>query len=369
MRVNIFDLKRDHEEIQGRLVEIFDTVLSQGEYILGKEVKAFEDAFAAYIGVRYAVGVNSGTDAIKIGGLSLGLQVGDRVVTTPNTYVSTAMSLSIHGITPVFCDIELETYNMDPEKLNDLLKKEKGIRVCIPVHLYGHACRIDAILDVCSRFGARVFEDACQAHGARYKDRKVGTFGSASAFSFYPTKNLGCYGDGGIVVTDSEEVYARALMFRAYGQEAKHMHAIEGFNSRLDEVQAAILRYKLEKLDAWNEKRRRIADLYRKELGGTPLILPMEASWAYHVYHLFVVRAEEREALIRHLEGDGISTLIHYPIPIHLQKVYRELGYEKGSFPHAEKAAREIISLPMYPSLKDDEVHYVCESIRKFYGM
>jgi dTDP-4-amino-4,6-dideoxygalactose transaminase len=369
MIVNIFNLERDHEEIKSEIVGRFEDVLSSGEYILGKEVKAFEESFAAYIGAKYAIGVNSGTDALKIGGLSTGLQRGDKIITTPNTYISTAMCFSIHGITPLFCDIELDTYNMDPKQLEDLLKKEKGVKLCIPVHLYGHPCRIDEIRDICIRYGVKILEDACQAHGAKYKDSMVGILGDVSAFSFYPTKNIGCYGDGGIIVTDSEEIYNKAIMLRAYGQEAKHVHAIEGFNSRLDEIQASILRLKLGLLDRWNTKRRHFAWLYSRDLADTPLVLPDEAPWAYHVYHLFVVRAKKRDELMGYLKEKGISTLIHYPTPIHLQQVYEHLGHKKGTFPNSETAAEEIISLPMYPSLREDEVVYVSKCIREYYGI
>jgi len=369
MEVKIFDLERDHQDIKDKLLECVRGVLSNGEFVLGKEVRTFEEAFANYIGVKYAIGVNSGTDAIKIGGLSLGLKPGDALITTPNTYISTAMGLSIHGIRPVFCDIELETYNMDPEMLDNVLSNERDVKLCIPVHLYGHPCKMDEILDVCKRYGVSVLEDACQAHGALYKGKKVGGLGNAAAFSFYPTKNLGCYGDGGIITTDFEEVYEKALMLRAYGQTAKHVHSIDGFNSRLDELQAALLLLKLERLDYWNNKRRHIAWLYRRELDGTPVVLPDEASWAHSVYHLFVIRVKERDELMRYLKEKDVSTLIHYPTPIHLQGVYRQLGYSEGAFPRAESCAKEIISLPIYPSLTEDEVVYVSACIREFYGM
>ena len=369
MKVNVFDLERDHQDVKAELLKVFEEVLSRGEYVLGAEVKALEEAFAEYIGTKYAVGVNSGTDALKIGGLATGLKAGDKIVTTPNTYISTAMGLSIHGITPVLCDIELDTYNMDPGCLKEILGKEKGIRLCIPVHLYGHSCRMDEVMDACREHGVKVMEDACQAHGTLYKDRKVGAIGDVSAFSFYPTKNLGGYGDGGIILTDTDDIYQRAMMLRVYGQESKHVHVIEGFNSRLDEMQAAMLRVKLGSLDYWNKRRRHIAWLYRRELEGTPLVLPDEAPWTYHVYHLYVVRSKQREELMKYLREKDVGTLINYPTPIHLQKVYKHLGYEEGSFPKSEEAAKEIISLPIYPSLKEDEVIYVAKCIREFYGL
>ncbi|MCX8023107.1 MAG: DegT/DnrJ/EryC1/StrS family aminotransferase [Syntrophorhabdaceae bacterium] len=369
MNVKIFDLERDHGEIKEQLVETFKDLISAGEYVLGSKTEAFERDFASYLGVKYAIGVNSGTDALKIAGLSLGLKPGDKIITTPNTYISTVMSLSVHGIKPVFTDIELDTYNMDPAKLEETLSVEQGVKLCIPVHLYGHPCPMDEIIGICRRFGVKIMEDACQAHGAMYKDRKVGTFGDASAFSFYPTKNLGCYGDGGMVVTDSSEVAEHARMLRIYGQEGKHIHVIEGFNSRLDEMQAALLKVKLPFLDRWNKKRRHIAWLYTRELIDTPVVLPQEESWAYHVYHLYVIRTEKRDGLMEFLRKRGVTTLIHYPTPIHLQRVYDHLGYKRGAFPNAEKAAEEILSLPMYPSLTEDEVMYVASSIREFYGL
>jgi len=368
MLVRMFDLGRDHQEIKGELVKIFKDVLSKGEYILGKEVKAFEEVFAQYIGVKHAVGVGNGTDALRIGGLACGVKAGDKFVTTPNTYIASAMALSMQGLIPKFCDIEVETYNMDPESLESVLSKGKGIKLCIPVHLYGHPCRMDEILDICKRYNVTVMEDACQAQGTLYKEKKIGSFGDVSAFSFYPTKNLGCYGDGGIVLTDSDDINEKALMLRNYGQISKHVHTIEGFNSRLDEMQAAILRFKLEKLNHWNERRRHIASIYRRELEDTPLLLPLEAPWAYHVYHLYVVRVKKSDELMRYLSEQGVSTLIHYPTPIHMQKVYKHLGYKHGDFPNAEKVVKEIISLPMYPSLKEDEVLYICGRIRAFYG-
>lgn len=368
MNVRIFNLDRDHAEIKEDLIEAFKKVLSDGEYVLGKEVAALEADFADYVGVKYAVGVGNGTDALRIGGLSLDIKPGDRFVTTPNTYIASAMALSIHGLVPRFCDIELETYNMDPEKLRDLLRKEKGVKLCIPVHLYGHPCKLDEILSICKEQGIQVMEDACQAHGAFYKEKKVGSFGDVAAFSFYPTKNLGCYGDGGILVTDSESIFRKATMLRNYGQSDKHIHDIEGFNSRLDELQAKLLSLKLKHLDSWNDSRRHIALLYTKELEGLPVTLPDEAPWAHHVYHLYVIRSKERDALRRYLDDRGVSTLIHYPVPIHLQKVYQSLGYAIGSFPNAELSAQEIISLPMYPTLKEDEILYICACIRSFYG-
>jgi len=367
--VKIFDLEREYDANRESLLKIFDRVGRSGEFIMGKEVKAFEEAFAKYIGVHFAVGVGSGTDAIRLGGLALGLKPGDKIVTTPNTYISTAMGLSVHGVVPVFCDIDPDTFNMDPFSLKEVLKREKGVKVCIPVHLYGQSCEMDEILEVCERYGVKVFEDACQAHGALYKGRKIGTFGSAAAFSFYPTKNLGAYGDGGAVVSADRSIYDEVCKLRIYGQIDKHVHAVEGFNSRLDEVQAAILSHKLAFLDENNEKRRHLADIYRWDLDDeTPVRLPKELPYAHHVYHLFVVRSSERDALASFLKSRKVGTLVHYPTPIHLQEVYQRLGYKKGAFPEAERAASEILSLPIYPTMKDEEAIAVTGAIKAYYG-
>ncbi|MGD0231708.1 MAG: DegT/DnrJ/EryC1/StrS family aminotransferase [Syntrophorhabdales bacterium] len=367
--VKIFDLQREYEGLKGELAALFDRVCGSGEFILSREVAAFEEAFARYMGVHFAAGVGSGTDAIRIGGLALGLKTGDKIVTTPNTYVATVMALSIHGIVPVFCDIDPETFTMDARALKEVLRREKGVKVCIPVHLYGHPCNMDEIADVCGRFGVTIFEDACQAHGALYRGRKVGTFGVASAFSFYPTKNLGAYGDAGGIITAERAVYDAICALRNYGQKGKHLHHVDGFNSRLDELQAAILSLKLPRLDASNERRRHLATIYRLDLEDeTPLVLPSEKPWAYHVYHLYVVRAPDREELSAHLLARGIGSLVHYPTPIHLQEAYNGLGYKRGAFPEAEKAASEILSLPLYPGLTDEEAVEVSSAIKAFYA-
>lgn len=367
--IRTFNLQRDSKDIKDELREAFFEVLDSGEFVLGEQVSLFEKEFSQYIGTKYGIGVASGTDAIRIAALALGLKKGDKFVTTPNTYIATSMSLSVLGCIPVFCDIEEETYNMDPELLEDILKRDGKIKLCIPVHLYGHPARFDEIKEICSRFGVLVLEDCAQAHGARYKDSRVGSLGDASAFSFYPTKNLGCFGDGGMVLTSSYEVYEKALMLRNYGQKEKHVHIIEGFNSRLDELQAAFLRKKLPLLDSQNEKRRHIAWLYKKELMDLPIVLPKEEDWAYHVYHLFVIRTERRDELMAYLRECGIHTLVHYPTPIHLQPAYSYLGYRKGDFPRAEKVSSEVLSLPIYPSLKEEEVYKVTYSIRKFFTL
>lgn len=368
MHVPIFDLSREYRQRREDLMRIFDDVASKGDFVLGAEVRAFETEFTDYIGARFCAGVGSGTDAIRIGGLACGLVEGDKVATASNTYIATVMALSPHGIVPVLCDIEPETYTMDPEMFEEILKKEKGIKLCIPVHLYGHPARMDEINTLCADHGVSVFEDACQAHGALYKGQKVGTLGMAAAFSFYPTKNLGCLGDGGAVATNGQAVYDKITAMRNYGQKEKHAHETEGFNSRLDELQAAVLRYKLTYLDESNQKRRKIAGVYQEGLQDLPITLPREEEWAYHVYHLYVIRCKERNDLAAYLKECGVTTLIHYPTPIHLQGAYRSLGYRSGDFPVSEEASRQILSLPMYPGLRREEVEYVCASIKAFYS-
>jgi dTDP-4-amino-4,6-dideoxygalactose transaminase len=368
MHVPIFDLSREYGQRREDLKRIFDDVSSKGDFVLGSEGRAFETEFADYTGTRFSAGVGSGTDAVRIGGLACGLVAGDKVVTTPNTYIATIMALSPHGIIPLLCDIEPETYTMDPECLEETFRKEKGIKLCIPVHLYGHPGRMDEISRLCADYGATVFEDACQAHGALYKGQKVGTFGMAAAFSFYPTKNLGCLGDGGAVVTNSRDIYDNITALRNYGQKTKHVHEAEGFNSRLDELQAAVLRYKLTYLDESNQKRRKIAGVYRGGLQDLPITLPREQEWAHHVYHLYVIRCKERDELAAYLKECGVATLVHYPTPIHLQGAYRGLGYRSGDFPVSEEVSRQILSLPMYPGLRREEVDHVCASIKAFYS-
>jgi dTDP-4-amino-4,6-dideoxygalactose transaminase len=369
MQVPIFDLSREYGQMRQDLLRIFDEVATRGDFILGGAVRLFEADFARYVGAQFSAGVGSGTDAVRIGGLACGLARGDKVVTTPNTYIATVMALSPHGIVPVLSDIEPETYTMDPGRLEEVLKREKGIRLCIPVHLYGHPARMDEIGALCAAHGVSIFEDACQAHGALYKGKMVGIFGMAAAFSFYPTKNLGCLGDGGAVATNSRAVYDKITALRNYGQNEKHVHETEGFNSRLDELQAAILSYKLAFLDESNRKRRALAEAYQDGLKGTPLVLPREEEWAYHVYHLYVVRSEERDRPAAYLKERGVTTLIHYPTSIHLQGAYKHLGYRPGDFPVSEEVSRQILSLPMYPGLTQDEVLYVCNSIKAFYSL
>jgi dTDP-4-amino-4,6-dideoxygalactose transaminase len=369
MRVPFLDLARQYRQLREEIDRGIGRALSSGWYILGEELAAFEREFAAYCGARHAVGVGSGTDALHLALRACGIGPGDAVITAPNTAVPTACAISSAGARPVFVDIDPETYTLDPERLRAYLKAQPPstrARAIIPVHLFGHPADMDPILEVAVEYGLKVIEDAAQAHGAEHAGRKVGRLGDAGCFSFYPTKNLGAYGDAGMVVTDSDEVAHRVRMMRNYGEEAKYRNRTRGFNSRLDELQSAILRIKLGYLEAWVAARRDLARLYGERLARTPLVLPIESPRTKHCYHLYVVRSADRDRLRRHLEEHGIGTGTHYPMPVHYQEAYRDLGYASGDFPHAERSCREILSLPLYPELAEEEVRYVCSAIGRF---
>jgi dTDP-4-amino-4,6-dideoxygalactose transaminase len=340
-----------------------ERVLQSGWYILGKEVGAFEREFADYCGVQHAVGCASGTDAIALALMALGVEAGDEVVTVANTAVPTVSAISMTGATPVFVDVD-ENLLMDAGKLESVITERT--KVVIPVHLYGQMADMEAILSIVEKHDLRLVEDACQAHGAEYKGRRAGSWGSLGCFSFYPTKNLGCYGDGGAVTTDDKELYDRLVMLRNYGQEKRYYHTIKGINSRLDEIQAAVLRVKLTHLDDWNRKRRQVAEWYGEALGDA-CTRPSERPDTYHVYHLYVVRTKDREGVKEFLESKGITTLMHYPVPVHLQGAYADLGYRAGDLPVTETAAGEILSLPIHPAVTRDGVRYVGTKIREYF--
>ena len=337
-------------------------VLDSGWFVLGEQVEAFEREFAEYCGARYAVGVGSGTEALHLGLLALGVEPGDEVITVAFTAVPTATAIWLAGARPVFVDVDSGTYTMDPSQVEDRITPRT--KVILPVHLYGHPADLDPLLDVAKRHGLGVLEDAAQAHGARYRGRPIGSIGDATAFSFYPTKNLGACGDGGMVTTSDPKLAEKLRLLRNYGQRSRYVHEVQGANSRLDEVQAALLRVKLGKLEGWNAERRRRADEYRARL--RRVVVPREESWARHVWHLYVVRSEQRDALQEHLRARGVGTLIHYPTPVHLQPAFRGLGLREGSLPNTERLAGEILSLPLYPELPLSDVAYVAEQVNAF---
>ncbi len=349
------------EEIMARLASI----MTSGAFIGGAAVEAFEREFADYIGVRYAVGVANGTDAITLALKSLGIGRGDEVITAANTFIATIESILHVGGRPVLVDVDT-MYNMDPGQIERAITDHT--KAVIPVHLYGQPADMEPILEVARKHRLVVVEDAAQAHGAKYRGACVGTFGNAGCFSFYPSKNLGAFGDAGAIVTDDCGVYQTLLKLRNHGSVRKYEHDIVGYNSRLDSIQAAVLSIKLKQLDCWNKRRQDLARLYCDLLARIPgVVAPTTTSDRSHVYHLFVIRVgQSRGELQEHLQRRGISTGIHYPQPVHLTKALGHLGYSKGSFPNAERYARSILSLPMYPEMTVDDVQYVVACIREY---
>jgi dTDP-4-amino-4,6-dideoxygalactose transaminase len=356
------DLKLQYQALKVELDGAIQSVLDKGWFILGESVAAFEREFAAYCGVGHAVGVANGTDALQLALTALGVGPGDEVITAPNSATFTALAISASGATPRFVDIDPETYNLDPTKLEAAIGPRT--RAVMPVHLFGQPADMDAILAIARRHNLLVVEDAAQAHGAMYRGRRVGTLGDAGCFSFYPSKNLGAFGDGGMVTTDQPDVAERLRMLRNGGQKSRYNHELLGINSRLDEMQAAILRVKLAYLEKWNARRRHIADLYTALLGDSQVETPLEMAQVQHVYHLYVVRCQGREALQQHLKASGVETAIHYPTPIHRQAAYRWLNLGPGSFPVSERYAQQVLSLPIYPELTDTKVREIAAHIR-----
>lgn len=364
IQVPFVDLKAQYASIKPEIDQALGEVLSRNDFILGRDVSLFEEEFAAFCQAKYAIGVDSGTSALELALRALGIGPGDEVITAANTFIATALAISYTGATPVPVDCHPQTYTLDVSKLDQAVTRRT--KAIIPVHLYGQPADMDPILEFARRHGLTVLEDACQAHGAHYKGKRLGALGSAAAFSFYPGKNLGAYGDGGMITTNNPEIAEAVRMLRDYGQRGKYHHIVKGYNRRLDTLQAAVLRVKLRYLDSWNNARRAHARLYTQLLAGSGVISPTEANYAESVYHLYVVRTKERDELQACLKEKGISTGIHYPIPIHLQPAYAELPYRKGSFPVTEKYAAEGLSLPMYAELTPDLIAYVASSIAEF---
>ena len=337
--------------------------LGGNRYILGPEVQAFEQEFAAYLGVRYASGVGSGTEALHIAIRACGLGPGDEIITVAHTAVATVAAIELAGATPVLVDIDPVTYTIDPDKIEAAITPRT--KAIIPVHLYGAAANLNPIVDLARRYRLKLIEDCAQAHGARYADHVVGSYGDVACFSFYPTKNLGAIGDGGLVATNDPIIAENLNLLRQYGWRERYVSEIAGWNTRLDELQAAILRVKLRHLNEDNHKRRRLAALYAEQLAGV-VTIPIEPVNTCHVYHLYVVRHPRRDALMQFLGERGIGTAIHYPVPVHLQPAYRGRLGDVGSLPETERAAQEIVSLPMYPELSEKDVGTVAQAIREF---
>ncbi|MFA5779081.1 MAG: DegT/DnrJ/EryC1/StrS family aminotransferase [Elusimicrobiota bacterium] len=340
--------------------EAISRVLNKGWYVLGEEVKLFEKEFSEYIGVNYGIGVGSGTEALHIALKSCDIGSGDEVITVSHTAVATVSAIELTGAKPVFVDIESDYYTINTSKIEKAITKHT--KAIIPVHIYGQPVDMDKIIDIAKKHKLFVIEDCAQSHGAKYNGRNVGSFGDIACFSFYPTKNLGAIGDGGIIVTSNKKLAEKSKLLREYGWAERYVSHISGWNSRLDELQAAILRVKLKYLDKDNSKRRKLAELYNKELAVTGLVLPKVSKNSTHVFHLYVVRSKKRDDLLKYLKNNGIGALIHYPVPVHLQPAYKI----KSKLVETEIAAKEIISLPMYPELSESDVKTVCNIIKNF---
>lgn len=364
MNIKLVNLVRQNQQIKPEILPIIEEVIDNAEFILGKSLEKFESNFASYCGKKYAIGVNSGTDALRLALIAYGIGEGDEVITVPNSYFSTAMVISQIGARPVFVDVDPQNYLIDENKLaNVLTPKTKAI---VPVHLYGQAAEMDTIIGFAHKHDLIVIEDACQAHGAEYKSKKV-PYGETGAFSFYPGKNLGCFGDGGAIVSDNRRIIERIAYLRNDGAKNKYFHEMFGFKSRLDDLQSAVLNFKLKLLDSWNQKRRLHAKKYSQLLGNVKEIrIPNESKNRKHVFHLYVIQYEKRDLLKEFLSGKGIETGIHYPIPIHLQNAYINYGFKKNQFPVTERAASTILSLPMFPELTVDEIEFVAGQIKRF---
>ena len=358
--IPFIDLKREYAEIREEINQAIQRVLDSGQFILGEEVEKFEKEFSKYIGTKYGVCVNSGSDALFLALKALGIGNCDEVITVSHTFISTVDAIVRNGAKPIFVDIETETYCIDVTQLEKKITSKT--RAIIPVHLYGHPADMDPIIELAEKYDLYVIEDACQAHGAEYKGKKVGGIGDIGCFSFYPTKNLGAYGDGGMITTNNEELAEKLRMLRNYGSRVKYHHEFLGINSRLDEIQAAILRVKLNHLDEWNERRRKNASLYTELLIDSGIVTPMEKEFAKHVYNLYVIRSKYRNKLQDYLRKYGIQTLIHYPTPVHMQKAYTSLGFS-ANLPMTMTICREILSLPMHPWLTNKEIMRIAELI------
>ncbi len=367
MDIPFVDLKAQYQSIKSEILPAIDSILESSQYILGKSVSDFERRFAEAHGVKHCIGVGSGTDALHAILWAIGVKPGDEVVTVSHTFIATAEGISLTGARPVFVDVDPITYTMDPGLLNGAITPRT--KAILPVHLYGQPATMDAIMAIADQRGIPVVEDACQAHLAQYGGKFVGEFGIAAAFSFYPGKNIGAYGEAGGVTTNDDALAEKIRMLRDHGQAKKYFHTMVGHNYRMDGIQGAVLGVKLTHLPAWTEARRHHAAGYTRRLRGVgDLVLPAETPAARHVYHLYVVQSGRRDALQSHLARKGISTGLHYPVPLHLQEAYRALGYKKGDFPITEQIATRGLSLPMFPELSEEQLDHVASAIKEFFG-
>jgi dTDP-4-amino-4,6-dideoxygalactose transaminase len=361
--IPLVDLRAQYLSIKGAVDAAVARVMETGQFVLGEEVEAFEREFAAYSGATEGIAVNSGTSALHLALMAAGVRADDEVITVPFTFVATVAAIGYIGARAVFVDIDPATLTMDVTRLEAAITPRT--RAIVPVHLYGQPANMDPIIAIARRHNLAVIEDACQAHGAVYKDRPVGSLADAACFSFYPGKNLGAYGEGGMVVTSRPDIARDVRMLRDWGQDRKYHHVMKGYNFRMDGIQGAILRVKLRHLPEWTDARRAHARDYDRLLAAHGVVTPLEAPYARHVYHVYAVRTTERAALQRTLQSNGIGSGIHYPVPVHLQPAYADLGYRAGDFPESERAANEVLSLPMYPEMSHTTVEQVAAAVRQ----
>lgn len=380
-KIPLVDLHAQYEEIKDEMYKLWDEILESMYLYLGPNVKGFEKEFAEFNRVKHCVGLGSGTEAIHFSIRALGIGEGDEVIAPSHTFFATIEAIIQAGAYPVMLDINPELYTLCPDAVREYIEsncskereglKDKNTRkilkALLPVHIYGHPADMDAFKEISDEYNLMIIEDAAQAHGAEYKGRKTGALGDIAAFSFYFSKNLGALGEGGAITTNSDEYAERIRKLREHGQKDKYHHDSIGYNSRLDEIQAAVLRCKLKLLKKWNDRRREVASFYNNALKDLPLIIPTEAEWAHHVYHLYVICSDKRDELFRHLKDRGIGCGMHYPVPCHLQEAMKGYGNSEGDLPETEKAAKEILSLPIYPHLSEDDTSRVVETIREFY--
>jgi dTDP-4-amino-4,6-dideoxygalactose transaminase len=362
--IPFLDLKAQYKSIKPEIDAAVLSVLESTQFVLGDYVKSFENDFAQYCGARHAIAVNSGTSALHLALLGAGVGAGDEVITIPFTFVATVSAICYTGARPVFVDVEPSSLTMDPAQLEEAITPRT--KAILPVHLYGQMADMTAILDIANRHGIPVIEDACQAHGAEYQGRRAGSMGLSGCFSFYPGKNLGAYGEGGIVVTSDDEQATKVRMLRDWGQEKRYHHVLKGFNYRMEGIQGAILGVKLRYLEKWTEARRARAREYDALLADSPVVTaPMQLAGRRHVYHIYAVRTPDRDGLQRQLQAEGVHTGLHYPIPVHLQEAHADLGYNAGDFPQSEAAAREVLSVPMFPEMTSTQVDQVVAAVHQ----
>lgn len=359
------NITRQYEQIGREIEAAIAAVLPTGKYVLGPQVRAFEEEFAAYCQTQYCLGISSGTEALHLALLACGIGPGDEVITVPNTYIATVFAISYVGAVPIFVDVDPVTFNIDPHQIE--AKITPRTKALLPVHLYGHPVEMDLLLEIAEKYKLWVIEDAAHAHGAVYKGRKAGSLGHIGCFSFYPTKVIGAFGDGGAITTNDPELYDRIKVLRYMGQHQKYLHEIIGYQQRLDEIQAAILRVKLRYLEGWIIRRNEIAQQYSEKLKDLPVILPKVVGDVRHAFYMYTIRTPQRDALKEYLEEHGIGSQVMYPLEVPYQPAYRHLGYQPGDFPVADQHVKEILCLPMFPELTDREVSLVSDAIQSFF--